>query len=92
MLTDKQAKLVRQTFYTPLRMDGSHEMMHIVHDTNRGVIYRVYTDNYITKSMGHQQEFEALPKAGEFTTTTPEFRDVMKEAEQGGYLNKPLSV
>lgn len=89
-LTPEQARLVRQTFYTPMRPGGEHDMIHIVHDVSRGIICRVYTDNFVTKNFGQQEALERLPKAGEFTTTSNEFREVVKEAELGGYLNQPL--
>jgi hypothetical protein len=92
MLTDKQSQLVIQTFYTPMKKDSSHEMMHVVHDVTRGCIYRVYTDNYIVKTSGQQAVLEALPKLGEFTTTTNEFNAVIEDARERGILNQPLGV
>ncbi|VVB50649.1 Uncharacterised protein [uncultured archaeon] len=89
-LTPEQARLVRQTFYTPLKGNGDHDMMHVVHDVARGIIYRVYTDNYFTKNLGQQELLEKLPKAGEFTTTSSEFQSVLADAAKQGILNQPL--
>ena len=92
MLTDKQANLVTQTFYSPMRSNGNHEMIHVVHDVLRGTIFRVYTDNYITKNTIQQEILEKLPKIGNFTTTTSELNEVLKDAGQNGILNQPLPV
>lgn len=91
-LTPEQARLVRQTFYTPLKGNGDHEMLHVVHDVEHGIIYRVYTDNYVTKNLGQQELLDKLPKAGEFTTTTTEFKNVLQDAATQGILNIPLPV
>jgi hypothetical protein len=91
-MNSQQLKLIRQTFYTPLRANGDHEMMHIVHDVDRGIIYRVYTDNYITKSSGQQEILEKIPKAAEFTTTSTEFQAVLADAAKHGILNQPLPI
>ena len=90
MLKPEEKMLILQTFYTPMRQDSTHEMMHVVHDVGRGAIYRVYTDSYIVKNLGQQQELDSLPRLGEFTTTTREFANVVDDAEQRGILNKPL--
>ncbi len=90
MLNEKEGKLVLQTFYTPIRKDNSHEMLTIVHDISRGAIYRVYTDNFLTKNFGQNEELEKLPKLGEFTTTTFEYNKVVEEAQTQGILNRAL--
>lgn len=90
MLSPKESQLVQQTFYTPLRKDNSHEIMVVIHDVERGCIHRVYTDNHLNKHFSEQEELDALPKLGEFTTTTTEYNEVVKDAESRGILNKPL--
>jgi hypothetical protein len=91
MLNPKEKMLILQTFYTPMKPDSTHEMMHVVHDVSRGAIHRVYTDGFIVKNLGQQQELDGLPRLGEFTTTTREFADVINDAAQQGILNKPLT-
>ena len=91
-MNSQQLQLIRQTFYTPMKANGNHGMMHIVHDVSRGVIYRVYTDNFMTKNMGQQEALDKLPKAGEFTTTSSEFQSVLADAAKNGILNQPLPV
>jgi len=89
-LNEKESNLVRQVFYTPMKGNGDHEILHIVHDVKKGSIYRVYTDNHLVKNFNQNEMLEKLPKLGEFTTTSREYTSVIKDAEENGILNKPL--
>lgn len=89
-LNEKESKLVKQVFYTPMKGNGDHEILHIVHDVSKGSIYRVYTDNFLTKNFNQSEVLDKLPKLGEFTTTTHEYNEVIKDAEEKGILNQSL--
>lgn len=89
-LNEKESKLVRQVFYTPMKKNGDHEILHIVHDVAKGSIYRVYTDNHLVKNFNQNEILDKLPKLGEFTTTTHEYNQVVEDAKEKGILNQSL--
>jgi hypothetical protein len=91
MMNEQQFKnKVLQVFYTPMKANGEHEIMHVVHDLEKGAIYRVYTDNFIVKNSSVSIELENMKKLGEFTTTTFEFSEVLEQAKNQNILNIAL--